>query len=401
MQQAAVSQQVMDAQMWAALRHHYTKAEELATDGFRCSMIFEPWGGTFPVTRLASLSRGWVNSQPMDVKDGVDLLSAEGTELLWRTLDEHDPLLTLIAFDCRLWSTLTNLSQHIDWHRLRQTVGRKTLELVKAIAKRRHERGRYYLLENPAGALSWIFSGILMSLLEEAGGKFVEGDQCRFGKTDLHTGKPVKKKTGWLGNNEHILNRLAKQCNCPPGSHEQIVGASRSKEAAVYPKQLCEEILLGLEDSMTSDYVAFQQKRQEAAFPVEEEMPELDSDDELLKELEEPATPRESQPMPAPATPSNILRRRPRVQEVKKGAWERVHGPATLELLRRILTWTVESGAVDWAVLEQEHELTQQLREQETGQTEVQLVLVSRLARRMKRPQPHAGPMEVPLRKAP
>ena len=124
LQQAAVSQQVMDAQMWAALRHHYTKAEELATDGFRCSMIFEPWGGTFPVTRLASLSRGWVNSQPMDVKDGVDLLSAEGTELLWRTLDEHDPLLTLIAFDCRLWSTLTNLSQHIDWHRLRQTVGR-------------------------------------------------------------------------------------------------------------------------------------------------------------------------------------------------------------------------------------------------------------------------------------
>lgn len=215
-----------------------------------------------------------------------------------------------------------------------------------------------------------------------------------------HTGKLVKKKTGWLGNNEHILNRLAKQCNCPPGSHEQIVGASRSKEAAVYPKQLCEEILLGLEDSMTSDYVAFQQKRQEAAFPVEEEMPELDSNDELLKELGEPATPRESQPIPAPATPSNILRRRPRVQEVKKGAWERVHGPATLELLRRILTWKVEPGAVDWAVLEQEHELTQQLREQETGQTEVQVVLVSRLARRMKRPQPHAGPMEVPLRKA-
>lgn len=40
LQQAAVSQQVMDAQMWAALRHHYTKAEESATDGFRCSMFF-------------------------------------------------------------------------------------------------------------------------------------------------------------------------------------------------------------------------------------------------------------------------------------------------------------------------------------------------------------------------
>ena len=415
LQHAAISQKVLDAQMWVALRRNYTKAEEFVTHGFHSTMIFEPWRGTFPVTRLASLSRGWVNSQPMDIKDGVDLLSDAGQKLIWQTLDEHDPYLTLIAFDCRLWTTLTNLSQHIDWNRLRETVGKKTLKLVFDIAMHRHRRGKYYLLENPQGALSWIFQGILMRLLEEAAGKFVEGDQCRYGKIDEESKKPVKKRTGWLGNNEYVLNRLGKQCNCPRGSHDPIIGGSRSKAAAVYPKQLCEEILLGIEDSMIADYVLYKERRHEEAFPVEVkssagEQPSEPSNEEfreLMDLLEEPAGPDEqgagapSAPsIPAPATPSNVLRRRPRVQEVKKGAWQNVSDADVLEVLRRTLTWTLETGAVDWAVLDLQHDLARQLGEQEAGQTDLKLILVSRLARRMKRPQPHAGPMEAPLRKA-
>lgn len=194
LKKAAIDQQVLDAKMWVALRHHYTKAEEFVTRGFKQTVIFEPWGGTFPVTRLASLSRGWINSQPMDVKDGVDLLSRDGQALVWGTLEMHDPYLPLIAFDCRLWSALTNLSQHIDWDQLCRTIGKRTLELVKAIAVHRHRVGKFYLLENPGGALSWLFQGILMSLIDEADGKFVEGDQCRYGKVDEATQKPVKKR---------------------------------------------------------------------------------------------------------------------------------------------------------------------------------------------------------------
>ena len=399
--------------MWVALRRKYTKAEEFITHGFRATVIFEPWGGTFPLTRLASLSRGWVNSQPMDIKDGVDLLSKNGQALVWQTLEQHDPYLTMIAFDCRLWTTLTNLSQHIDWNKLRQTVGKQTLRLVYDIAKSRNDKGKYYLLENPGGALSWLFEGILMKLLEDAGGKFVEGDQCRYGKVDEISRRPVKKRTGWLGNNEHVMNRLGKQCNCPPDSHEPIIGGSRSKAAAVYPKQLCEEILSGLEESMVNDYVLYKAKTYEDAFPVievqsEDEPPGgEDLEEEGMRELldivgEQNPTQQQSSstPVPAPATPSNVLKRRPRVQEVKKGAWQKVNGSNTLRILRSTLTWTIESGAVDWAILDMQHELAKQLSEQESGQTDVKLILVSRLARRMKKPQPHAGPMEAPLRKA-
>ena len=179
-----------------------------------------------------------------------------------------------------------------------------------------------------------------LRLLDEAASKFVEGDQCRYGKVD-ESKKPVKKRTGWLGNNEYVLNRLGKQCNCPQGSHDPVIGGTRSKAAAVYPKQLCEEILLGLEDSMVADYVLYNARNHEEAFPVEaeisaEEQPSEASNKEfkeLMDMLDEPAKPGEAEapPVPAPATPSNVLRRRPRVQEVKKGAWQNITEAAVLE----------------------------------------------------------------------
>ncbi|CAJ1440553.1 unnamed protein product, partial [Effrenium voratum] len=59
--------------------------------------------------------------------------------------------------------------------------------------------GRYYLLENPGGALSWVFDGVFegipMRLLDTADGKFTYGDQCAYGKIGK-TGQPVRKRTG-------------------------------------------------------------------------------------------------------------------------------------------------------------------------------------------------------------
>ena len=52
---------------------------------------------------------------------------------------------------------------------LRETLGRATLKLVAGICQRRHQRGRYYLLENPAGSAAWVFDGILAKLLERYG----------------------------------------------------------------------------------------------------------------------------------------------------------------------------------------------------------------------------------------
>lgn len=145
----------------------------------------------------------------------------------------------------------------------------------------------------------------------------------------------------------------------------------------MYPRELCEAILRGLEKSMVNDYIVEKQLQyleKGKAYPVydvpdDDEVISVASHDEarpsglspqMAREMEEferdmPAPPRteidpeytpsipdrdavpladlegpQEPPAPvvqAPMTPSNVKRRRPRVQEIKKGAWIRLTGP--------------------------------------------------------------------------
>ena len=228
-------------------------------------------------TRVASAEFGWTCSQPLDLLDGYDLLSKSGIQMLWDVLRQHRPVLILIAFDCRIWSLLTNCNPGTDWELLRSTLGKKTLDLIAQLCIWQDQHGAYYVLENPAGSLAWVYEGILARLLVEANGKYATGDQCCFGKKDADTGKPVRKATGWLCNSEHILNRIAKRCRCPFGSHQNVVGSNslglRSKQAAMYPRALCRAICQGLLDTMVFDY-SWKVPNFEAAFPTFEEQSE-------------------------------------------------------------------------------------------------------------------------------
>ena len=263
-----------DQRSWAALRCQYSLAEQAATRGFQNTVIFEPFGGKFGVTRVASSEWGWTNSQPLDRLDGHDLLAQEGQALLWKTLAIHQPFLVLIAFDCRIWSLLTNMSPSVNWELLRKTVGKKTLKLVKDICKYQHDHNRYFLLENPLPSAAWTYHDILKSLLTDCGGKFVIGDQCPYGQRDPVSGLPEQKRTGWLGNSEVILNEVGRRCSCPHGSHQHIVGSNqfgqRSKQAASYPTALCRAICRGVLKEMQLIYV-INELRGEHAMPVEDE----------------------------------------------------------------------------------------------------------------------------------
>ena len=268
---------VEDRRTWAALKREYTMAEQLATNDFKWTVLFEPFAGSFATTRVASAEFGWTCSQPLDLLDGYDLLSKSGIQMLWDVLRQHRPVLILIAFDCRIWSLLTNCNPGTDWELLRSTLGKKTLDLIAQLCIWQDQHGAYYLLENPAGSLAWVYEGILARLLVEAHGKYATGDQCCFGKKDADTGKPVRKATGWLCNSEHILNRIAKRCRCPFGSHQSVVGSNslglRSKQAAMYPRALCRAICQGLLDTMVFDY-SWKVPNFEAAFPTFEEQSE-------------------------------------------------------------------------------------------------------------------------------
>ena len=148
LQRAARKHQLRDQRSWSALRRDFTMAEQHATRGFKDTVIFEPFAGTFGITRVAAEEFGWTCSQPMDLLDGYDLLSGAGRQLVKQVLAEHRPYLVVLASDCRIWSPLTNLSPEQAWEQLRQGVGRRALQLVRWICQVQDRAGRYYLVEN-------------------------------------------------------------------------------------------------------------------------------------------------------------------------------------------------------------------------------------------------------------
>ncbi|CAK0792797.1 unnamed protein product [Prorocentrum cordatum] len=259
---------------WATLKKEYTLAERMATSGFKKTMIFEPWGGSFIVARVASGVFGWTNSQPLDKLDDCDLMTKEGEDLLFEILDEHDPYLTITAFDCRIWSVMANMSPTVDWGTLRRTYGVRVLKLVKRICLHRYERQRYFLAEQPWSAASWKYKNILAEIYALPNVWFACGAQCGFGKKDIDSGKPIQKLTGYLTNSQCVLNKLAAPCKCQT-AHEMVGGNSsagkRAAQAAAYPPRMATAICEGVKQQMEIDSaVALANGYMESSFPVDD-----------------------------------------------------------------------------------------------------------------------------------
>ena len=64
---------------------------------------------------------------------------------------------------------------------LREGVGKRTLLLVVRVCKRRHFRGRYFLVEHPAGSLARAFEGIMNRLMNSCDAHYIVSDQCAYG----------------------------------------------------------------------------------------------------------------------------------------------------------------------------------------------------------------------------
>ena len=485
-----------DQRTWVALKREYSLAEQFATDGFTTTVMFEPFGGNFGTTRMASQEWGWTNSQPLDLLDGYDLLSTGGRFLVMNTLVHHKPFMVVIAFDCRIWSLLTNMNPTVDWERLRRSIGLRTLKLVEDICEHQHRSGRFYLVENPAGSKAWTYHKVLQRVLEKLGGKFVFGDQCPFGKKDEDSGRPEQKRTGWLSNSEVVLNEIGRRCSCPRGTHQQIIGNNtgglRSKQAAEYPKALCRAICRGVLKQMEMVYVG-EALQNGHAFPVAEEEddfmdeapeaspPPLPVEDawelrpesgqlvrkhviprralfipteatnppvlisriknrrityvqnlgeqeqvsfedawitereEAARELDRPWTGstvfdlEEEQDVEiaaveeAPTTltpPRTLQRKRARTRQLQRGLWSRSLEDEVKKLMHGSQQAYVESGMPSgWSILDLHSELGGEWKRLESASAEVTLVLMSPDARRLKKPQPHAQPASMPLRK--
>ena len=63
---------------------------------------------------------------------------------------------------------------------------------------------------------------------------------------------PVYKPTKWLSNSPAILARLTRKCARGHHEHVQLIGR-RAAAAAIYPPNLCVQILRGFRDQIRHD----------------------------------------------------------------------------------------------------------------------------------------------------
>ena len=95
-----------------------------------------------------------------------------------------------------------------------------------------------------------------------------------------------------------------------------------------------------------------------------------------------------------------LHRRRDRTRQLQRGFWREDREEEQLSILRETLEEFDDQGGKDWHRLDEETPLFEQWKALESANAEVSLVLVSKTARRLKKPQPHMGALEVPLRKS-
>ena len=178
-----------DRRDWHALRQVRPAAERSCTANYQTTVIFEPFGGEFVVTRFGAKRFGWNNSQPLDIKHnaGYDLTTGAGRRLLYEVLDKHWPFLTVLPFPCTVWSIMNNLNQDPNLEQRRQKE-KKILLLVLRVCQTVMERQRYFVVEQPWSAESWRYDGVLARLWQRDDVWLVRGDQCAYGKLILSPG---------------------------------------------------------------------------------------------------------------------------------------------------------------------------------------------------------------------
>ena len=130
-------------------------------------------------------------------------------------------------------------------------------------------------------------------------------------------------------------------------------------------------------------------------------------DDELMEvpmEVERTVPAVSSTPggRPAPKTPggSSALKRRKPTRQLQRGFWQEVEEPKAIGLLNETMEYAEEIALEGWGRLDLSPDLGERWKSHESAQSEVQLILISSKAVRMRKPQPFAGPAEVSMRRS-
>ena len=194
---------------------------------------------------------GWsLDLSTMDPFDGKpwDFRSAAKRRRAEELLNATKPWLLVGGPPCTDYSVMQNM----NWGKMspaererRKVEAKLHVDFCAQLYRIQHEQGRLFLHEHPDRATSWKEPSIqAIANLKDV--LYVKADQCAFGLQvkDKGTYHLVQKKTGVLTNSPEVAKELSRQCS---GQHDhlQLKGGNLTKQAQVYPPELCKAICRG------------------------------------------------------------------------------------------------------------------------------------------------------------
>ena len=142
---------------------------------------------------------------------------------------------------------------------------------------RQLKEGRLFLHEHPANATSWDEPCVL-EVLQHVGVRRITADQCQLGQ-QASNGEPIRKPTGFMSNCDDVLDQLHRrckgrngQCSRPQGGTHQLCQGKVARRAAIFQRELCEGVLIGLRDDEAEELRAFRALHAEQEQQREEQL---------------------------------------------------------------------------------------------------------------------------------
>ena len=209
------------------------------------------------------------SGEPWDFRKASDRREAR------RLVKKLDPDWLIGAPPCTafsIWNYGLNYKK-MDAEAVREKLeeGRIHLAFVASLYEDQIRRGKYFLHEQPATAMSWKEEPIEKIMNSRAKTYVVTADQCAYGLTTPSAEDPEKllpalKPTRFLTNSEIMAEQLSRRCS-KDHIHQPLVGG-RCKDAAMYPSKLVRSILKGVTLQAEADAQSADCRDQINAMPV-------------------------------------------------------------------------------------------------------------------------------------
>ena len=206
------------------------------------------------VTPVAA-RQGLKTTEPanLDLKSGWNALDYGDRQKMWRILEEQAPDVVILSPECKMFSQLMNINlRRIPIEKLtkEQMEALVMWQLCLQVADFQLQKGRFFIIEQPAGASSWRTHGFEW-LLKQKGVLHFLFDQCELGLSVDKKGGLSRKSTG-LATNHLGVAFLLSQFQCRQQHSHVHLESGLPRKAQVYPKDMVEIIVKGLETGSSS-----------------------------------------------------------------------------------------------------------------------------------------------------